>query len=68
MKPDRFRMYHFLTQYKIEKIHCFTNTETNRIFKGEAQTPTCYFLLTRKFAQLNYIEDNIENVNDNRKK
>ena len=45
MKPDKERMYHFLTQYKIEKIHCFTNTETNRMFHGEAQTPTCYFLL-----------------------
>ena len=45
MKPDKERMYHFLTQYKIDKIHCFTNTETNRMFHGEAQTPTCYFLL-----------------------
>ena len=45
MKPDKERMYHFLTQYKIEKMHCFTNTETNRMFHGEAQTPTCYFLL-----------------------
>jgi hypothetical protein len=31
-----------------EKIHCLTNTETNKLFKGEAQTPTCYFLLTKK--------------------
>ena len=59
MKPDRFRMYHFLTQYKIDKIHCFNNTETNKIFKGEAQTPTCYFLLTRKFADLYSIKDDV---------
>ena len=58
MKPDRFRMYHFLTQYKLDKIHCFTNTETNQIFKGEAQTPTCYFLLRREFADLYNSENN----------
>ena len=63
MKPDRFRMYHFLTQYKIDKIHCFNNTETNKIFKGEAQTPTCYFLLTRKFADLDNNENNINHDN-----
>ena len=48
MKPDKMLTYNYLTSYKIEKIHCFTNTETNKIFKGEAQTPTCYFLLTKK--------------------
>jgi len=45
MKPDKSNMYNFLTQYNLQNIHCFTNTETNRIFRGEAQTPTCYFLL-----------------------
>ena len=64
MKPDRFRMYHFLTQYRIEKIHSFSNTETNQIFKGEAQTPTCYFLLTRKFAELVWINDQNNNQNN----
>lgn len=47
MKPDKVRSYHYLTQYKIEKVHCFTNTETNKIFNKMAQTPTCYFLLTK---------------------
>ena len=47
MKPDKARMYHYLTSYNIQKIHCFTNTETNKIFSGEAQTPTCYFLLKK---------------------
>ena len=48
MKPDKARMYHYLTSYNIQKIHCFTNTETNKIFSGEAQTPTCYFLLKKR--------------------
>ena len=46
MKPDKAGIYNLLTSYKIEKLHCLTNTETNQVFKGEAQTPTCYFLLT----------------------
>ena len=29
------------------KLGCFTNTETNHIFNGEAQTPTCYFSLQK---------------------
>lgn len=46
LKPDKQKIYHLLTGYQIEKIHCLSNTETNTIFKGEAQTPTCFFLLT----------------------
>ena len=46
LKPDKSGLHHLLTQYKIEKIHCLSSNETNTIFKGEAQTPTCYFLLT----------------------
>jgi tRNA1(Val) A37 N6-methylase TrmN6 len=46
MKPDKAGLYNLLTQYKLEKIHCLSNTETNKLFKGEAQTPTCYFLLS----------------------
>ena len=46
LKPDKAGLYNLLTQYKIEKLYCLTNTETNKLFKGEAQTPTCYFLLT----------------------
>jgi tRNA1(Val) A37 N6-methylase TrmN6 len=49
MKPDKAGLYDLLTQYKIEKLHCLTNTETNKLFKGEAQTPTCYFLLTNTY-------------------
>ena len=60
MKPDRFHMYNFLTDYKIEKIHCFTNTETNHIFKGEAQTPTCYFRLTKKSVNAGTINNTLD--------
>ena len=45
MRPDRAKVYDFLTQFDIKKIHCFTNTETNKLFHGSAQTPTCFFLL-----------------------
>lgn len=45
MKPDKSKAYEFMCQYQIDKIHCLSNTETNKIFNGNAQTPTCYFLL-----------------------
>ena len=47
MKPDREGIYDLLTSYKIHKIHCFNNTQTNKLFRGEAQTPTCFFLLQK---------------------
>lgn len=50
MKPDKSGIHQLLTQYKIEKIHCLSSNETNTLFKGEAQTPTCYFLLTNTKA------------------
>ena len=48
MKPDKAKTYNLLTSYHLEKIKCYTNTETNKIFSGEAQTPTCSFLLKKK--------------------
>ena len=64
MKPDKERIYDLLTQYKILKIRCLSNTETNKIFSGEAQTPTCYFLLKNKQANIcdKYSNDPVENV------
>jgi len=44
---ERNGMHEYLRQYELSQIHCFTNTETNRIFSGQAQTPTCYFLLRK---------------------
>jgi len=48
LKPDKEKIYYLLTQYDIKKLNCFSNTETNKIFKGNAQTPSCFFLLTKK--------------------
>lgn len=41
------------------KLGCLTNTETNKIFNGEAQTPTCYFTFQKCKKQ-----NNIERVVD----
>jgi len=48
MRPDRAKMYDYLTRFCITNIHCFSNTETNKLFHGKAQTPTCFFLLTNE--------------------
>lgn len=48
MKPDKKKMFEYITQYKLHKIHCFSNTQMNKIFRGHAQTPSCYFLLEKK--------------------
>lgn len=50
MKPDKEKMYQLLTKYKIQKLKCLTNTETNKIFNKQAQTPTSYFWLTKHFT------------------
>ncbi len=47
LKPDKEKIYGYLLQYKINYLHCLNNTETNKIFKGNAQTPSCYFLLEK---------------------
>jgi len=48
MKEDKQRMYFYMTQYKLHKLHALTNTEMNSYFKGHAQTPSCFFLLEKK--------------------
>ena len=48
LKRDKEGIHQILTYYKIEKLHCLTNTQTNILFNGNAQTPTCYFILTKK--------------------
>ena len=48
LKPDREKMYYYLLKYNIQYLNCFSNTETNKIFKGNAQTPSCYFLLKKE--------------------
>lgn len=51
MKPDKAKMYDFLLKFRIKKMHCLTNTETNQVFSNLAQTPTCYFLLENAPSQ-----------------
>ena len=48
MKEDKAAMYFYMTQFKIHNIHCMSNTEMNMLFKGHAQTPSCYFMLEKK--------------------
>ena len=47
LKPDKANLHSLLMAYQIEKIHCLSGNQTNKLFKGAAQTPTCYFLLTK---------------------
>lgn len=48
MRPDKAKTYNLITSYKLNKIKCLTNTQTNQVFLGEAQTPTSCFLLSKK--------------------
>ena len=48
MKLDKANMHEFLCNYQLLKCFCLTNTETNKYFKGNAQTPTCFFTLQKK--------------------
>jgi len=49
--------------YKYHHIHSYTNTETNRIFKGKAQTPTCYFLMkTDAGGQIDMLENGLDAI------
>ena len=63
LKPDKYGIYKILTNYKIIKLHCFTNTETNKEFNYKAQTPTCYFLIKKEVCINNSISifDNLHN-------
>jgi len=47
LKHDKEQMHDFMMNYKIEHLYCMNNTETNKIFNKYAQTPTCYFKLTK---------------------
>lgn len=46
MKNDH-SCFDWMKKYKIHKLHTMTNTETNKIFHKQAQTPTCFFLLQK---------------------
>ncbi len=61
LKEDKSGMYNYLLQndnIQIEKMRCMNNTETNKYFRGEAQTPTVMFLLKKSInTQKLYIYD-----------
>jgi len=71
LRPDKQKIYHLLNQYQIHHIYCMTNTETNKLFKGAAQTPTVIFTLQKcpKFKEtlifdnntLSFVKYNIQN-------
>lgn len=46
MKPDKEKMYDFITKYKIHSLSAMTNQMTLKIFKT-AQTPTCFFRIEK---------------------
>lgn len=48
LKPDRAGIHRFLTGFSLQQIRCFSSQETNKLFKGFAQTPTCFFRLTNR--------------------
>lgn len=56
MKPDKANVYNTLLEYDITHLKCYSASETNKIFSGEAQTPTCSFLLTKTFNTRKKIE------------
>lgn len=56
LKPDKAGLYETLTNLKIHSITPFTTNDTQKYFKYQAQTPTCYFLI-----------ENIEDLNDGKK-
>jgi hypothetical protein len=59
MKPDKANMYSLLVEDKsrtLLKIICMNNTETNKIFHGNAQTPTCIFLLENKESCIDHVK------------
>tara|TARA_B100000674_G_C37919142_1_gene952416 strand:- start:560 stop:1957 length:1398 start_codon:yes stop_codon:yes gene_type:complete len=47
MKRDH-KMYKIMLMHTIKKIHTMNSSETSKIFHGHAQTPTCYFFMSKK--------------------
>lgn len=49
MKRDH-AFHSYLLQWHILRLHCMSSVETNRLFRGQAQTPTCFFALQKGAA------------------
>ena len=56
LKPDKAGLYERLTNLKIHFLTPLTTNDTQKYFKYQAQTPTCYFLI-----------ENIQDPNDGNK-
>tara|TARA_B100000902_G_C27321693_1_gene925094 strand:- start:8050 stop:9480 length:1431 start_codon:yes stop_codon:yes gene_type:complete len=56
LKPDKAGLYNCLTNLKIHYITSLTTNDTQKCFKYQAQTPTCYFLI-----------ENIQDINNGHK-
>lgn len=50
MKPDKAGIYDLFMKYKLIKIHCFNNTETNSMFYGQAQTPSVFVVIQKSIT------------------
>lgn len=65
MRIDKANMYYYMNSYNILKLICYNNTESNKLFNKECQTPTSIFLLQNKKNNHNeksiYIYDQIIN-------
>jgi len=46
MKRDN-KMHDVILKHRVERIRAMNSSETNAAFRGQAQTPTCYFTLTK---------------------
>jgi hypothetical protein len=58
MKKD-YNVYSFITQFRLI-IHTYNAQETNKLFHNQAQTPSSYFLLTKRPVKKNvFIYDNL---------
>jgi len=55
LKPDKSGIYDLLTSFRIIKLNTLNNSETNKEFNYQAQTPTCYFLIQKKLVIKNTI-------------
>ena len=45
LKPDKAGLYRRLTNLKIHSLTPLNTNDSQRVFKYQAQTPTCYFLI-----------------------
>ena len=47
MKRDH-PLFQYMTEFNYLSLHSLDRTQTNKMFHGQAQTPTCYFCLQNK--------------------